>query len=69
MIGIDFLEGDNDSLSRIVQGLTAEIGFIGGRAILKTKESIEEIATAVSIWNTGAIAGVVALLNIILQLL
>ena len=47
----------NDSMSRIIQGLAAGIGFIGGGAILKLAEdrSIQGLTTAGSIWATAAI--------------
>lgn len=48
-------EGSIDAQSRILQGLVAGIGFIGGGAILKNHENVRGIATATSIWATGAI--------------
>ena len=50
----------SESVSRIVQGLIAGIGFIGGGAILKERGSVHGTATAASIWNTGAIGAAVA---------
>ena len=41
--------------SRVLQGLVAGIGFIGGGAILKQGMNVYGTATAASIWNTGAI--------------
>lgn len=52
--------GDSESASRIIQGLIAGIGFIGGGAILKDRRSVHGTATAASIWNTGAIGAAVA---------
>ena len=49
-----------DSTGRIIQGLIAGIGFIGGGAILKDRGSVHGTATAASIWNTGAIGAAVA---------
>jgi putative Mg2+ transporter-C (MgtC) family protein len=46
--------------SRIIQGLVAGIGFIGGGAILKSQGSVHGTATAASIWNTGVIGAAVA---------
>jgi putative Mg2+ transporter-C (MgtC) family protein len=46
--------------ARILQGLLAGIGFIGGGAILKQGTSVRGLATAASIWNTGAIGAAVA---------
>ena len=47
--------------ARVMQGLLAGIGFIGGGAILKQGTDVRGIATAASIWNTGAIGAAVAL--------
>lgn len=46
--------------ARIVQGLVAGIGFIGGGAILKGEERVLGTASAASIWTTGAIGIAVA---------
>jgi putative Mg2+ transporter-C (MgtC) family protein len=47
--------------SRVLQGLIAGIGFVGGGAILKDGGTIQGTATAASIWNTGAIGAATAL--------
>jgi putative Mg2+ transporter-C (MgtC) family protein len=47
--------------SRIIQGLIAGIGFIGGGAILKDGTSVRGTATAASVWNTGALGAAVAM--------
>ncbi|HVW83485.1 MAG TPA: MgtC/SapB family protein [Bryobacteraceae bacterium] len=47
--------------SRVLQGLVAGIGFVGGGAIVKEGASVHGTATAASIWNTGAIGAAVAL--------
>src|SRR5437762_2899527 len=49
-----------DAQSRIIQGLVAGIGFIGGGAILKSDNHVHGTATAASIWNTGVIGAAVA---------
>ena len=49
-----------DALARILQGLIAGIGFIGGGAILKGDEEVRGTATAASIWTTGAVGAAVA---------
>jgi putative Mg2+ transporter-C (MgtC) family protein len=49
-----------DTQSRIIQGLGAGIGFIGGGAILKAEGSVHGTAAAASIWNTGVIGAAVA---------
>jgi len=52
--------GDAPSRSRIIQGLTTGIGFIGGGAIMRAKGNVHGTATAASIWNTGVIGAAVA---------
>jgi len=52
--------GDAAARSRIIQGLTTGIGFIGGGAILQSKGNVHGTATAASIWNTGVIGAAVA---------
>jgi len=52
--------GDLAARSRIIQGLTTGIGFIGGGAILQAKGNVHGTATAASIWNTGVIGAAVA---------
>ena len=44
-----------DAESRVVYGIIAGMGFIGGGAILKDKGAVTGTATAASLWNTGAI--------------
>jgi putative Mg2+ transporter-C (MgtC) family protein len=51
---------NTEAESRILQGLLAGIGFIGGGAILKQGVDVHGLATAASIWNTGAIGAAVA---------
>ena len=52
---------DPAAASRVLQGLVAGIGFIGGGAILKEGVTIHGTAAAASIWNVGAIGAAVAL--------
>ena len=52
--------GDPAAQSRIVQGLVAGIGFVGGGAILKSEGGVHGTATAASIWNTGVLGAAVA---------
>lgn len=55
------LPGANaDTQARLIQGLLGGIGFIGGGAILKEGASVRGLATASSIWGTGAIGAAVA---------
>src|SRR3546814_9100451 len=44
-----------EAMARIVEGLITGMGFIGGGAILRLKDSVKGTATAASIWVTGAI--------------
>ncbi len=46
--------------ARLIQGLLGGIGFIGGGAILKEGTNVRGLATASSIWGTGAIGAAVA---------
>ena len=59
LIGIQVLD-TTDAESRILYGIIAGMGFIGGGAILKGKSGITGTATAASLWNTGAIGIAVA---------
>lgn len=52
---------DAETLTRMIQGLLAGIGFVGGGAILKQGGHVRGLVTAASIWNTGAIGIAVAL--------
>jgi putative Mg2+ transporter-C (MgtC) family protein len=49
-----------DAQSRIIQGLVAGIGFIGGGAILKSNTTVHGTATAASIWTFGVVGAAVA---------
>lgn len=51
---------DAESQARLIQGLIGGIGFIGGGAILKHGTNVRGLATAASIWCTGAIGAAVA---------
>jgi putative Mg2+ transporter-C (MgtC) family protein len=48
-------------MARIVEGVITGMGFIGGGAILQTKNSVKGTATAASLWVTGAIGVAVGL--------
>ena len=52
--------GDLDSNAYLMKGLMGGLGFLGGGAILKNDEKVAGMATAASIWNTGAIGMAVA---------
>ena len=47
--------GSPEAMARIVEGLITGMGFIGGGAILRLKDSVKGTATAASLWATGAI--------------
>lgn len=51
---------DAETQARLIQGLLGGIGFIGGGAILKEGTNVRGLATAASIWCTGAIGAAVA---------
>lgn len=55
-------------VSRVVQGIAAGVGFIGGGAILKlsTNEEVRGLTTATSIWLTTAVGVAVGLGNVLL---
>jgi putative Mg2+ transporter-C (MgtC) family protein len=57
------LDFDTADLSRIIQGLVTGIGFLGGGAILKSKEegSIEGLTSAAGIWLTAGLGIAVGL--------
>jgi putative Mg2+ transporter-C (MgtC) family protein len=44
-----------EALARVMEGVIVGMGFIGGGAILRLKESVHGTATAASLWVTGAI--------------
>lgn len=60
LIGQGYFQTDA-ALSRVLQGLLTGIGFLGGGVILKSEHNIRGMATAASIWATGAIGVAVAL--------
>ena len=47
--------GDPHAMARILEGVIAGMGFIGGGAILRLENSVKGTATAASLWVTGAI--------------
>ena len=53
----------HDAMSRVVQGLTTGIGFLGAGAILKLEEEqrIKGLTTAAGIWMTAAVAVAIGL--------
>ena len=61
LLGAASAHMSGEAQSRIIQGLVAGIGFIGGGAILKSENRVHGVATAASIWNTGVVGASVAL--------
>jgi putative Mg2+ transporter-C (MgtC) family protein len=54
-------QGHPEATARVVEGLITGMGFIGGGAILRLKDSVRGTATAASLWVTGAIGTAVGL--------
>ncbi len=59
LLGIQVLSS-TDAEARVLYGIVTGMGFIGGGAILKTKNRVSGTATAASLWSTGAIGAAVA---------
>jgi putative Mg2+ transporter-C (MgtC) family protein len=59
LVAIAVVGTETDAHSRVIQGLMAGIGFIGGGAILKEGTSVRGTATAASVWAVGALGGAV----------
>jgi putative Mg2+ transporter-C (MgtC) family protein len=57
------LGASSEALARVVQGLAAGIGFVGGGAILKepNAQHVHGLTTAAGIWLTAAVGLVVAM--------
>jgi putative Mg2+ transporter-C (MgtC) family protein len=53
--------GEPEAMARIVEGIITGMGFIGGGAILRMRESVKGTATAASLWATGAMGTAVGL--------
>lgn len=53
--------GSPEAMARIVEGIITGMGFIGGGAILRMKNSVKGTATAASLWATGTIGTAVGL--------
>ena len=56
-----FSRGNPEATARVIEGLITGMGFIGGGAILRLKDSVRGTATAASLWATGAIGTSVGL--------
>jgi putative Mg2+ transporter-C (MgtC) family protein len=55
------VEGQPEATARVIEGLITGMGFIGGGAILRLKDSVRGTATAASLWATGAVGTAVGL--------
>ena len=60
LIALQMPGANAETMARALQGLLGGMGFIGGGAILKTSGSVRGLATAASLWSTGAIGAAVA---------
>lgn len=60
LLAIRLPGADAESMTRLLQGVLAGIGFIGGGAILKQRGHVRGLVTAATIWNTGAVGVSVA---------
>jgi putative Mg2+ transporter-C (MgtC) family protein len=60
VIGKNMPGANAETQARLMQGLIGGIGFIGGGAILKEGTNVRGLATAASLWGTGAIGAAVA---------
>jgi putative Mg2+ transporter-C (MgtC) family protein len=60
LIALELFERESLAHARIIQGLMTGIGFVGGGAILKERNTVRGTATAASIWATGAVGASVA---------
>jgi putative Mg2+ transporter-C (MgtC) family protein len=72
LVAVPLGQTDVTAQSRVIQGLVAGIGFIGGGAILKAegeKGNVHGTATAASIWNFGVVGAAVAQNRIFLAIL
>jgi putative Mg2+ transporter-C (MgtC) family protein len=50
-----------EAMARITEGIITGMGFIGGGAILRLRDSVKGTATAASLWATGAVGTAVGL--------
>lgn len=61
LLGIEAFGPGADQVARIIAGVVTGIGFIGGGSILKNDDRVSGMATAASLWSTGAIGVSVAI--------
>src|SRR5471030_1990620 len=72
IVTIIMTHGNGDSLSRVIQGIVAGVGFLGAGVIMHLDQRVEGLTTAASVWvaaGLGAACGaglmVVALLALV----
>jgi putative Mg2+ transporter-C (MgtC) family protein len=72
IVTIIMTHGNGDSLSRVIQGIVAGVGFLGAGVIMHLDQRVEGLTTAASVWvaaGLGAACGaglmVVALLALL----
>lgn len=54
------LDNDPQAMSRVLQGIIAGVGFLGGGAIVKQGMTVRGAATAAAVWLTAALGVAVA---------
>jgi putative Mg2+ transporter-C (MgtC) family protein len=54
------LSGEPQAMSRVLQGIIAGVGFLGGGAIVKQGMTVRGAATAAAVWLTAALGVAVA---------
>jgi putative Mg2+ transporter-C (MgtC) family protein len=60
LIGQSGLGDDPQAMSRVMQGIVAGVGFLGGGAIVKQGVNVHGTATAAAVWTTAALGAAVA---------
>jgi putative Mg2+ transporter-C (MgtC) family protein len=60
LVGKVGLDSQPDAMSRVMQGIIAGVGFLGGGAIVKQGVTVRGAATAAAVWNTAALGVAVA---------
>src|SRR5690554_4553995 len=63
VLGSEMVEGGDDAMSRVVQGIVAGIGFLGVGTIIKGSSmgEVKGLTTAAGVWMTAAVGVCVGL--------
>ena len=63
VLGSEMVEGGDDAMSRVVQGIVAGIGFLGAGTIIKGEHmnDVKGLTTAAGVWMTAAVGVCVGL--------